>query len=66
MIPAYVFMTVLTVVLYVVGFLGWFVALALGRMPQGMRDLRCVLPALPDADLRVHVAPDAAVSVTRR
>jgi len=38
-IPAYVFMIVLTTVLYVIGFLGWFAALALGRMPQGMRDL---------------------------
>jgi Domain of unknown function (DUF4389) len=38
-IPAYVFMTVLTVVLYVIGFLGWFASLALGRMPRGMRDL---------------------------
>lgn len=38
-IPAYIFMTVLNVVLYVIGFLGWFVSLVLGRMPQGMRDL---------------------------
>jgi hypothetical protein len=38
-IPAYVFMTVLNVVLYVIGLLGWFASLVLGRMPQGMRDL---------------------------
>ena len=38
-IPAYIFMTVLNVVLYVIGALGWFAALALGRMPRGMRDL---------------------------
>jgi hypothetical protein len=38
-IPAYIFMTVLGVVLYVIGFLGWFASLVLGRMPQGMRDL---------------------------
>jgi hypothetical protein len=38
-IPAYIFMTVLNVVLYVIGFLGWFASLVLGRMPQGMRDL---------------------------
>jgi len=38
-IPAIVFTIVLTTVLYVIGFLGWFVSLVLGRMPQGMRDL---------------------------
>jgi hypothetical protein len=38
-IPAYVFMVVLNTVLYVIGFLGWFSSLALGRMPRGMRDL---------------------------
>lgn len=38
-IPAYIFMSVLNVVLYVIGFLGWFASLVLGRMPQGMRDL---------------------------
>jgi hypothetical protein len=38
-IPAYIFMTVLNVVLYVIGILGWFASLFLGRMPQGMRDL---------------------------
>jgi hypothetical protein len=38
-IPAYIFMTVLNVVLYVIGLLGWFASLVLGRMPQGMRDL---------------------------
>jgi len=38
-IPAYVFMVVLNTVLYVIGFLGWFASLVLGRMPRGMRDL---------------------------
>jgi hypothetical protein len=38
-IPAYVFATVLGTVIYVVALLGWFAALALGRMPQGLRDL---------------------------
>jgi hypothetical protein len=38
-IPAYVFMIVLNTVLYVIGFLGWFASLVLGRMPKGMRDL---------------------------
>ncbi len=38
-IPAYVFMVVLHTVLNVIAFLGWFASLALGRMPQGMRDL---------------------------
>ena len=38
-IPAYVFMIVLNTVLYVVGFLGWFASLALGRVPRGLRDL---------------------------
>jgi hypothetical protein len=38
-IPAYAFMLVLHLVLQVIGFLGWFASLALGRMPQGMRDL---------------------------
>ena len=65
-IPAYVFMTVLTVVLYVIGFLGWFAALALGRMPErhARSRHRLCLP-LPDADVRVPAAPHAAVSVTR-
>jgi hypothetical protein len=30
---------VLSVVLQVASFVGWFAALALGRMPRGMRDL---------------------------
>ncbi|HZQ03189.1 MAG TPA: DUF4389 domain-containing protein [Gaiellaceae bacterium] len=38
-LPAYVFAYVLTVVLEVVAVVGWFAALALGRMPRGMRDL---------------------------
>ncbi len=38
-IPAYLLMYVLTVVLQVVSVIGWFAALALGRMPRGMRDL---------------------------
>ena len=38
-IPAYVFMTVLQYVLYVVAFLGWFYAIAFGRYPRGFRDL---------------------------
>jgi 2-(1,2-epoxy-1,2-dihydrophenyl)acetyl-CoA isomerase len=38
-LPAYVFAYVLVVVLEVVAIIGWFAALALGRMPRGMRDL---------------------------
>jgi hypothetical protein len=38
-IPAVVFSLVLTVVLIVVAFVGWFACLILGRMPQGLRDL---------------------------
>ena len=38
-IPALVFARVLMTVLQVVAFAGWFVALVLGRMPKGMRDL---------------------------
>ncbi len=38
-IPAYVFASVLGVVAQVLAFVGWFVCLALGRMPLGMRDL---------------------------
>jgi 2-(1,2-epoxy-1,2-dihydrophenyl)acetyl-CoA isomerase len=38
-IPAYVFMTVLQYVLYVVAFLGWFYAVVFGRYPRGFRDL---------------------------
>jgi 2-(1,2-epoxy-1,2-dihydrophenyl)acetyl-CoA isomerase len=38
-LPAYVFAYVLVVVLEIVAIIGWFAALALGRMPRGMRDL---------------------------
>jgi hypothetical protein len=38
-IPAAILNWVLQYVYQIVGFLGWFVCLALGRMPQGMRDL---------------------------
>jgi hypothetical protein len=38
-IPALILANVLFQVLEVIAFLGWFVCLALGRMPQGMRDL---------------------------
>jgi 2-(1,2-epoxy-1,2-dihydrophenyl)acetyl-CoA isomerase len=38
-IPAYVLAYVLVIVLQVVAIIGWFTALALGRMPRGMRDL---------------------------
>ena len=38
-IPAIIFTFVLYVVLAVVAFLGWFICLATGRMPKGMRDL---------------------------
>ena len=38
-IPAYVFATALTYVLEIVAFLGFFVALAVGRYPRGFRDL---------------------------
>jgi hypothetical protein len=38
-IPAYVFAAVLSTVAQVVALAGWFVCLALGRMPKGMRDL---------------------------
>jgi hypothetical protein len=38
-IPAYAFATVLSTVGQVIAFIGWFVCLALGRMPKGMRDL---------------------------
>jgi 2-(1,2-epoxy-1,2-dihydrophenyl)acetyl-CoA isomerase len=37
-IPAYVFMTVLSYVLFIVAFLGGFYALATGRYPRGFRD----------------------------
>jgi hypothetical protein len=38
-IPAYVFAAVLGTVAQVIALAGWFVCLALGRMPEGMRDL---------------------------
>jgi 2-(1,2-epoxy-1,2-dihydrophenyl)acetyl-CoA isomerase len=38
-IPAYVFMTVLGYVLQIVGVLAWIVAVCIGRVPRGMRDL---------------------------
>jgi hypothetical protein len=38
-LPALVFASVLQVVLYTVAFLGWFASLALGRLPEGMREL---------------------------
>ncbi len=38
-IPAVVLAYVLSLVMVVVAFLGWFVCLAIGRMPKGMRDL---------------------------
>jgi hypothetical protein len=38
-IPAAILTGVLQYVYQIIGFLGWFVCLALGRMPQGMRDL---------------------------
>jgi hypothetical protein len=38
-IPALILANVLSQVMEVIAFLGWFVCLAIGRMPQGMRDL---------------------------
>ena len=38
-IPAYVFSGVLNVVAQAIAVIGWFICLALGRMPKGMRDL---------------------------
>lgn len=38
-IPALILSWVFLVVFLVIGFAGWFVSLALGRMPKGMRDL---------------------------
>lgn len=38
-VPAYVFMTVLQYVLYVVALLGFFYAVVMGRYPKGFRDL---------------------------
>lgn len=38
-IPALIVVNVLQQVLQIIAFLGWFVCIALGRMPKGMRDL---------------------------
>jgi hypothetical protein len=38
-LPAFVFASVLHVVLGAIAFLGWFASLALGRMPAGMHEL---------------------------
>ena len=38
-IPAFILSGALSVVLFVVAFLGWFAALATGRMPTGLRNL---------------------------
>ena len=38
-LPACVFAFALHIVLHVVAMLGWFASLALGRMPQGLREL---------------------------
>jgi hypothetical protein len=38
-IPAFVISYVFVFVLWVVAFIGWFIALVVGRMPKGMRDL---------------------------
>jgi hypothetical protein len=38
-IPAYVFSGVLSVVAQAIAVIGWFICLALGRLPKGMRDL---------------------------
>jgi hypothetical protein len=38
-IPAFVFASVLQVVMYTISFLGWFASLALGRLPEGMEEL---------------------------
>jgi hypothetical protein len=38
-VPAFVFASVLQVVLYTIAFLGWFASLALGRLPGGMEEL---------------------------
>jgi Domain of unknown function (DUF4389) len=38
-VPAFIFASVLQVVLYTVAFLGWFVSLAVGRLPEGMEEL---------------------------
>jgi uncharacterized protein DUF4389 len=38
-IPAFVFASVLQVVMYTISFLGWFASLVLGRLPDGMEEL---------------------------
>jgi hypothetical protein len=38
-IPAIIFAYVLFIVMIFVALIGWFVALVIGRMPKGMRDL---------------------------
>ena len=38
-IPAWILASVLQYVMQIIGFLGWFVCLVLGRMPEGMRNL---------------------------
>jgi hypothetical protein len=38
-IPALIVAGALLQVAHIIGFLGWFVCLAIGRMPKGMRDL---------------------------
>jgi Domain of unknown function (DUF4389) len=38
-LPALIFLSVLQVVLFVIALLGWFASLALGWMPEGMREL---------------------------
>jgi uncharacterized protein DUF4389 len=38
-IPAFVIAYVFSLVMFFVAFIGWFIALVIGRMPKGMRDL---------------------------
>ncbi len=38
-IPAQILAAILGMLVGVLGFLSWFVALALGRVPEGMRDI---------------------------
>jgi hypothetical protein len=38
-LPAFVFASVLQVVLYTIAFVAWFTSLALGRLPEGMQEL---------------------------
>jgi len=38
-VPAYVLLTVLGTVLQILAVIAWFIALAIGRVPKGMRDL---------------------------